>query len=73
MVTVKIEKTYGRAMVRASITAPSIERALQIAGPRARAIFPQKPTSFFVPDAAAEALEPAAMPADELARAKPAA
>lgn len=73
MVTVMIEKTYGSATVRASVTAPSIERALQVAGPRARVIFPLDPDLFFATDAAMESVEPAAMPADELARAKPAA
>lgn len=47
MVTVKIRKKYGNATVRASITAPSIARALQIAGLEA----------FFTRDAAEEPVE----------------
>ncbi|MGB3634997.1 MAG: hypothetical protein WA982_13215 [Rubrobacteraceae bacterium] len=39
MVKVKVEKKHGAATVRANITAPSIARAMQIAGPGAKLIF----------------------------------
>ena len=54
MVTVKIEKRYGAATIRSSITAPSIKRALKIAGPGAKILFPLDPDTFFAPSGALE-------------------
>ena len=54
MVTVKIEKSYGAATIRSSITAPSIKRALKIAGPGAKVLFPLDPDTFFANDSARE-------------------
>ncbi len=57
MVTVQIEKRYGAATVRSSITARSIELALEIAGPGAEVLFPLDPETFFTHDDTVEAGE----------------
>jgi hypothetical protein len=55
MLCVTIEVREGAATLRVRITAPSIERALEIAGEgkpgrRVRLLFPIDPEAFFVPE-----------------------
>lgn len=47
MITVTVEKRYGAATVRARVSAPTIERALELAGPNARVQFPIDGEAFF--------------------------
>ncbi len=55
MVTIKVRKRYGAATVESSVTAGSIERALALAGPGARVVFPLDPETFFAPSSAKDA------------------
>ncbi len=57
MVTIKVRKRYGAATVDSSVTAESIERALALAGPGARVVFPLDPETFFAQDDAQEEAE----------------
>jgi hypothetical protein len=55
MLCVTIEVPEGAATLRVRITAPSIERALKLAGDgvparRVRLLFPIDPEAFFVPE-----------------------
>jgi hypothetical protein len=55
MLCVTIEVREGAATLRVRITAPSIERALKLAGDgvparRVRLLFPIDPEAFFVPE-----------------------
>lgn len=50
MITVTIEKRYGAATVHARVSAPTIERAVEIAGPNARVRFPIEGETFFAPE-----------------------
>jgi hypothetical protein len=56
MVTVSIEKRYGSATVRACITAENIGRAMELAGPGAKLLFPLDPETFFAPAQAPESI-----------------
>lgn len=47
MITITATKTYGAATVRASVSAPTIRRAVEIAGPGARVEFPIDGEAFF--------------------------
>ena len=47
MITVTIEKNYGAATIKARVSAPTIERAVAIAGPNARIEFPIDGERFF--------------------------
>ena len=47
MITVRVEKRYGAASMRFSVTAPSIEEALELAGEGARVVFPIEGEAFF--------------------------
>ncbi|HEX5848478.1 MAG TPA: hypothetical protein VFY59_04720 [Rubrobacter sp.] len=49
MITVTVNKTHGGQTVRASISAPSIEEAVRIAGEGARLEFPIDGELFFAP------------------------
>ena len=49
MITVTVNKTHGAQTVRASISAPSIEEAVRIAGDGARLEFPIDGDLFFAP------------------------
>lgn len=49
MITVTVEKRYGAATVRAKVSAPTIERAVEIAGEGARLVLPIKGETFFAP------------------------
>jgi hypothetical protein len=55
MICVSIEICEGALTRRVQITAPSIERAMKVAGDgkpghRVRLLFPIEPEAFFVPD-----------------------
>lgn len=69
MITVTIVKSYGPAIVRARITASSIERALELAGESARVQFPIEPEAFFAPADSAESVEEISAPAPAVAAA----
>jgi len=56
MITLTIEK-HEITTVRARITAPSIERALELCGENARVVFPIEPESFFVSKSVAGSVE----------------
>ena len=47
MINVIVERRYGTASVRSRVTAPSIERAVQLAGEGASIVFPIDPHAFF--------------------------
>jgi hypothetical protein len=47
MVTIRVEKRYGPATVHSSVTAPSVEQALALAGEGARVVFPIDAELFF--------------------------
>jgi hypothetical protein len=47
VITVTVEKRYGAARVKARVTAPTIGRAVEIAGPGARVEFPIDGETFF--------------------------
>ena len=47
MITLRVEKRYGTASMRFSVTAPSIEEALELAGEGARVVFPIEGEAFF--------------------------
>ena len=52
MITVTVEKRYGAGgatTIRARITAPTIERAVELAGPNSRVVFPIDANAFFAP------------------------
>ena len=47
MITINVEKRYGSSTIRSSVTAPTIERALLLAGEGARVVFPIDSGAFF--------------------------
>jgi hypothetical protein len=47
MVSIRVERRYGSTIIRASVTAPSIEQALRLAGEGARVVFPIDGEAFF--------------------------
>ena len=47
MITVRMEKRYGTAIMRFSVTAASIGEALELAGKGARVVFPIDGEEFF--------------------------
>jgi hypothetical protein len=51
MISIRVEKRRGNATVRFRVTAPSIERALEIAGEGARVLFPIDGERFFAEEA----------------------
>ena len=53
MITLKVERSYGSATVRARVTAPSMERALELYGRDVRVVEPER--SFVPQDAAGPA------------------
>jgi hypothetical protein len=57
MITIRVEKRRGNATVRFWVTAPSIERALEIAGEGARVLFPIDGEKFFADEAHASTRE----------------
>ncbi len=46
-ISIRVERRYGPTIVRSSITAPSIEDALELAGDGARIVFPTDGEAFF--------------------------
>ncbi len=52
MITVTIEKRSGAATVHARVSAPTIERAVELAGTNARVRFPIEGETFFAPEGA---------------------
>ena len=51
MISIHVEKRCGVVTVRFRVTAPSIERALEIAGEGARVVFPIDAEGFFAEEA----------------------
>jgi hypothetical protein len=47
MISIRVEKRREQATVRFRVTAPSIERALELAGEGARVVFPIDGQEFF--------------------------
>jgi hypothetical protein len=47
MISIRVEKRYGDVTVYSRVTAPSIERALEIAGEGAKVVFPIDGEEFF--------------------------
>ncbi|QIN81969.1 hypothetical protein GBA63_04405 [Rubrobacter tropicus] len=62
MIHVTFERRYGTATVRSRVTAPSIERAAELAGEGARLVFPVDPGAFFQPEDIPEGVERLADP-----------
>lgn len=56
MITLTVER-HGVTAVRVRVTARSVQRALELCGGDARAVFPIQPESLFAPEAAAESVE----------------
>lgn len=72
MINVTVERRYGTASVKARVTAPSIGRAMQLAGEGARVVFPIDPEAFFQGAGAPEVVENLSAPGRaEIAVAKP--
>ena len=46
-ISIRVERRYGPTIVRSSVTAPSIEEALELAGDGARVVFPTNGEAFF--------------------------
>jgi len=68
MITVTVQKNYGASgatQVRAMISAPTIERAVEIAGPGARVEFPIDTETFFA-TVANEGIDYEAMTPEEI-------
>jgi hypothetical protein len=57
MISIRVQKRRGEATVRFRVTAPSIERALEIAGEGARVVFPIDGEEFFASEADASSRE----------------
>jgi hypothetical protein len=51
VISIRMEKLRGFVTVRFRVTAPSIERALEIAGEGARVVFPIDAEGFFAEEA----------------------
>jgi hypothetical protein len=47
MISIRVEKRYGHVNVHTRVTAPSIERALEVAGEGAKVVFPINGEEFF--------------------------
>jgi len=65
MITVTMKKSYGATTLRAKVSAPTIERAVEIAGPGARVEFPVDGETYFAP-VDNEGINYAAMTAEEV-------
>jgi hypothetical protein len=48
MISIRVQRCRGNVTVRFRVTAPSIERALEIAGEGTRVVFPIDGEEFFV-------------------------
>jgi hypothetical protein len=47
MISIRVVKRHGAVTVRSRVTAPSIERALEVAGEGAKVVFPIEGEEFF--------------------------
>ena len=47
MISIRVEKRHGTVTVHTRVTAPSIERALEVAGEGAKVVFPIEGEEFF--------------------------
>jgi hypothetical protein len=47
MISIRVEKRFGHVNVHSQVTAPSIERALEVAGEGAKVVFPINGEEFF--------------------------
>jgi hypothetical protein len=47
MISIRVVRRYGSTTVRSSVTAPSVEEALELAGDGARVLFPIDGEVFF--------------------------
>jgi hypothetical protein len=57
MISIRVQRRRGNVTVRFRVTAPSIERALEIAGEGARVLFPIDGEKFFANKANASTSE----------------
>lgn len=57
MISIRVEKRRGEATVRFRVTAPSIERALEMAGEGTKVLFPIDGEKFFADEANASTRE----------------
>ena len=48
MISISVEKRHGTVIVHSQVTAPSIERAIEVAGEGAKVVFPIDGREFFV-------------------------
>jgi hypothetical protein len=65
MITVTVEKKHGAATLRAKVSAPTIERAVELAGGGARLVLPIDGTTFFAA-VTAEGVDYAAMTTEQV-------
>jgi hypothetical protein len=57
MINVRVQRRCGNVTVRFRVTAPSIERVLEIAGEGTRVVFPIDAEEFFASEATASTRE----------------
>jgi hypothetical protein len=57
MISIRVQRRRGNVTVRFRVTAPSIERALEIAGEGTRVVFPIDAEEFFASEATASTRE----------------
>ena len=57
MIRVTVERRYGTVRVRSRVTAPSIERAMELAGGGAILVLPIEPDAFFQTPGAPQGIE----------------
>jgi hypothetical protein len=57
MIKVTVERRYGSVTVKSRVTAPSIERAMELAGGDASLVLPIEPDAFFQASEATEGVE----------------
>ena len=57
MIKITAERRYGAVTVKSRVTAPSIERAMELAGKGANLVLPIEPDAFFQAPGATEGVE----------------
>jgi hypothetical protein len=57
MISIRVQRRRGNVTVRFRVTAPSIERALEMAGEGTRVVFPIDGEEFFADEATASTRE----------------
>lgn len=57
MIKITVERRYGTVTVRSGVTAPSIERAMELAGEGAVLVLPIEPDAFFQTPGATQGTE----------------